>query len=66
MPVTEIPAPEDQPLIVARDTFRQIGLSETTGYELIRQGKFPIPLVRIGGRWFAKTRDLRRFLGLDA
>jgi hypothetical protein len=60
-----IPTIEERPTLVARDTFGPLGMSDTTGYELIRRGEFPLPLRRVGGRWFVLTRDLREYLGLD-
>ena len=63
--MTKIPTVSEQPMIVARDCFRALGLSDTTGYALIAKGQFPLRVQRIGGRWMVSTRALRRFLDLE-
>lgn len=60
-----VPTVEERPLMVARETFGPLAMSDTTGYELIRKGKFPLKVRRLGGRWVVNTRDLRAYLGLD-
>jgi hypothetical protein len=61
-----VPTVEERPLLVARETFGPLSMSDTTGYTLLAAGKFPLPARRVGGRWMVNTRDLREFLGLDA
>lgn len=51
--------------MTARDMFGPLGMSDTTGYALIKRGEFPIALRRVGGRWMGNTIDLRRHVGLD-
>ena len=46
-----IPDVSVQPLMTAREMFRPLNMSDTTGYALIERGYFPIPLRKIGGRW---------------
>jgi predicted DNA-binding transcriptional regulator AlpA len=60
-----IPEVSDQPVMTARDMFGPLGMSDTTGYALIKRGEFPIALRRVGGRWMGNTIDLRRHVGLD-
>jgi hypothetical protein len=62
---TAVPTIDERPLMVARETFGPLAMSDTTGYELIRTGKFPLPVRKVGGRWMVNTRDLREYLGLD-
>jgi predicted DNA-binding transcriptional regulator AlpA len=62
---TRVPTVDERPLLVARETFGPLAMSDTTGYELIRLKKFPLPVRKVGGRWMVNTRDLRNYLGLD-
>ena len=52
--------------MTAREMFRPLNMSDTTGYALIKRGDFPIPLRKIGGRWIGNTIDVRRYVGLDS
>jgi hypothetical protein len=40
-------------------------MRRTVAYRLVREGKFPIEVIRIGGRVKVRTVDVRRFVGLD-
>lgn len=51
--------------MTAREMFGPLQMSDTTGYALIKAGKFPIKLRRVGGRWMGNTIDLRRHVGLE-
>jgi hypothetical protein len=64
--LTPIPTVTEQPVMVARDVFPHLHMSDTTGYTLIADGKFPLKVRRVGGRWMVTTADIRRYLGLDA
>jgi hypothetical protein len=33
-------------------------------YQLAESGRFPVELLRVGGRWLCRTADLRKALGL--
>ncbi len=63
--LNRLPTVDEQPIMVARDAFRSMHLSDTTGYSLIADGRFPLKIRRVGGRWMVNTADLRRYLGLD-
>lgn len=67
MPTQTVPVPtvNDRPLMTARETFKPLSMSDTTGYSLIADGKFPLKVRRVGGRWMVATAELRSFLGLD-
>ena len=66
MPTTAtVPTVDERPLLTARETFRPLAMSDTTGYALIADGKFPLPVRKLGGRWVVNTRDLRQYLSLD-
>ena len=60
-----VPMVEERPMLVAREAFRSLAMSDTTGYHLIAVGKFPLPVRKVGGRWMVLTRDLREYLGID-
>ncbi len=64
--LTPIPATAQQAVMVARDVFPHLHMSDTTGYQLIADGKFPVKVRRVGGRWMVATAELRLYLGLDA
>jgi len=41
-----------------------LGLSDRTAYELARQGRFPVRVLRVGQQYRVPGADLRRLLGL--
>lgn len=41
-----------------------LGVTESTGYILVRDGKFPVPVMRLGHQWRIPTAEVRRVLGL--
>jgi excisionase family DNA binding protein len=41
----------------------RLGIGRSLAYELARQGKFPVPVVRVGRRILVPTRPLDRLLG---
>lgn len=41
------------------------GLARATAYQLHQQGEFPCPVVVIGARFYVRTADLARALGID-
>jgi predicted DNA-binding transcriptional regulator AlpA len=57
--------PLDQPVMSAEEAFAQLGIDRTTGYRAIRQGTFPLPVIRIGRVIRVPTNALRRLLQLD-
>ncbi|HEX4817971.1 MAG TPA: helix-turn-helix domain-containing protein [Nonomuraea sp.] len=42
---------------------RLLGMGRTTAYRLARTGRFPCPILRIGGRYAVPVRGLRALLG---
>lgn len=42
---------------------RLLGISRGLGYELARQGKFPVPIVRAGRRYLVPRKLLLALLG---
>lgn len=49
----------------AQDAFAAIGISSDLGYQLIRDGEFPVEVIKLGARALRVRRsDLLNFLGL--
>jgi predicted DNA-binding transcriptional regulator AlpA len=60
-----IPSPWDQPVMTAEEAFAELGIDRSTGYKAIRDGTFPVPVLRIGRLIRVPTSALRRLLQLD-
>ncbi|AZA08508.1 helix-turn-helix domain-containing protein [Corynebacterium pseudopelargi] len=43
-----------------------LGISPAMAYRQIREGDFPVPAAKIGGRYVVPTKPLLEFLGIDA
>jgi predicted DNA-binding transcriptional regulator AlpA len=63
---TVIPDPEVRPTIKPQEAFRLLGCGQTNGYEQIRQGTFPVPVLRLGRVIKIPTAPLLELLGLRA
>jgi len=62
-----LPRAEDQPLIaVWPETARALMLGRSTVYDLAKRQELPVEVLRIGGRYFVRTAELREYLGLTA
>lgn len=61
-----LPEPWDQPVMTAGEAFAELGIDRSTGYKAIRDGTFPVPVLRIGRAIRVPTSALRRLLQLDA
>lgn len=44
---------------------RLLGIGRTTAYQLARAGRFPVPVLRIGGGYRVPTGPLLALLGID-
>jgi predicted DNA-binding transcriptional regulator AlpA len=60
-----IPNPAEQPVVSAEEAFAQLGIDRTTGYRAIREGTFPLEVIRIGRAIRVPTKALRRLLQFD-
>ena len=64
-----IPTPEEineWPHIVGLEQAASaFGMARPTAYKHSRQGTFPVPTQRVGGKVCARTADIRRALGMD-
>jgi hypothetical protein len=44
-----------------------LGIPRSTGYELLRRGEYPVPVLKVARRgWKVPTAHILRELGLDA
>ena len=63
--VDPTPWPEETPIVPlwpdAAESFR---IGRSRAYLMARQGTFPVPVLRVGGRWMVLTAELRKGLGL--
>lgn len=62
---TVIPDPDVRPCVSADEAFAELGIDRTTGYRAIREGKFPVPIIRVGRLIKVPTAPLRRLLAID-
>jgi predicted DNA-binding transcriptional regulator AlpA len=53
------------PALLLADANRILDLSRTNGYRLIREGRYPCALLRVGDQHRAVTSDLLRVVGLS-
>ena len=54
-----IPDPATRACITADEAFAELGIDRTTGYRAIKEGTFPVPVIRV------PTAALRRLLDAD-
>jgi predicted DNA-binding transcriptional regulator AlpA len=59
-----LPDPMDRPVISAEEAFAELGIDRSTGYRAIREGTFPVPVLRIGRLIRVPVAPLRRLLQL--
>jgi hypothetical protein len=52
------PDPAVRPTIPAEESFPLLGLGRSLGYELIRRGEFPVPVLRLGRKLRVPTAPL--------
>ena len=61
-----IPDPKTRPVMTAEEAFAELGIDRSTGYRAIRDGTFPLPVVRVGRLIRVPTVAVRRLLQLDS
>lgn len=57
-----LPDPADRPCVSADEAFVELGVDRTTGYRAIKEGTFPVPVIRIGRLIRIPTAALRQLL----
>jgi excisionase family DNA binding protein len=60
--VAVIPDPSVRPCLTADEAFAELGIDRTTGYRAIKEGTFPVPVIRVGRLIRVPTAALRRLL----
>ena len=60
-----IPDPATRACITADEAFAELGIDRTTGYRAIKDGTFPVPVIRVGRLIRVPTAALRRLLDAD-
>ena len=53
------------PTLTPEQAFTLIGIGRTAGYEALRAGTFPVPVRKVGARWFVPTAPLLNWLGIE-
>lgn len=43
---------------------KAIGIGESSSYAAVKNGTFPVPVIKVGGRYTVPTAPLRELLGL--
>nr|DAL10383.1 MAG TPA_asm: Pyocin activator protein PrtN [Caudoviricetes sp.] len=54
-----------RPTISLRQAAKVLCVGESTAYAAVRAGKFPIPVLHVGGRIIVPTAPLLEALGID-
>ncbi len=63
MPTTSTPTTSTlRATVTAPEAFRALGINRTTGYRLIADGTFPIPVIRLGRQIRIPAAALERLL----
>lgn len=61
-----VPEPAEKPVLTAEEAFAVLGIDRSTGYKAIREGTFPVPVLRIGRLIRVPTAPLAALLQLDS
>lgn len=43
-----------------------LGLGKTTGYQLVKRGEFPVPVLRVGRKYIVPVAGLLNAFGIEA
>ena len=57
-----IPDPTTRACLTADEAFAELGIDRTTGYRAIKEGTFPVPVIRVGRLIRVPTAALRQLL----
>ena len=55
-------APDERRTVPLRTAFGWLGIGKTLGYRLVRDGRFPVPVLRLGDRLVVPVDPLERLL----
>ncbi|KPI15711.1 hypothetical protein OK074_2156 [Actinobacteria bacterium OK074] len=45
---------------------RAFGVGRTVAYRMVRDGEFPVPVLRVGNKYRVSSAELRRVLGVPS
>lgn len=51
--------------ITVREAAKLLGIGDSTAYEAVRTDSFPVPVIKIGGRYTVPVQPLLHILGID-
>lgn len=54
-----------KPTLTLPEAAALLGIGRTSSYAAARDGNFPVPVIKIGGRYVVPTKPLLDLLGLD-
>jgi hypothetical protein len=60
-----IPSTEESPTVSVVEAGRAMGIGRGASYRMLKEGQFPLPVIRAGGKARIPTAALRRILELD-
>jgi excisionase family DNA binding protein len=60
-----LPSAAEKPLLSVMEAASAFRLGRSTAYTLAASGRFPVEVLRVGGRYMVRTADVRRYLHLD-
>lgn len=52
------------PTVTLKVAGNALGIGESSTYAAVKNGTFPVPVIKIGGRYTVPTAPLRELLGL--
>lgn len=52
------------PTVTLKVAGKALGIGESSTYTAVKNGTFPVPVIKIGGRYTVPTAPLRKLLGL--
>lgn len=52
------------PTVTLRTAGKALGIGESSAYSAVKNNTFPVPVIKIGGRYTVPTAPLRELLGL--
>jgi hypothetical protein len=58
--------PGDGPLVPLQIANQPLLLGRSTAYELVRQHRYPLPVIRVGGRLYVRRAELESLLAGEA
>lgn len=61
-----MPTIPDSPTVSLGVAAKLLGVSPSTAYTAVRNGKFPVPVIHVGSRIAVPTAPLRKLLCLDS